>query len=275
MANYTITDIQLLNHHARFAHIKAAGQPKLIYLMGNLQNIKQVEGVVNAMAGHFDCHIVELPGMGDTTALASHFDMFFMADSLKAYVEYHHIEQFSLCANSYSAGIAIEYAKQYGSRLTAMTLAAPAVYMPAKSVAASIELMATCKKDPVKFVQSYLALLTSDSDKILGQKKIKNAAFRYASRYTENQLDCFIYNTLRVLGYCAQDLDKVTVPTLVLAGELDPFITPDYCETFTATLPNAVCEVVPCVDHLMQVQRPDILAKKLLSFLYRPVNLAA
>jgi pimeloyl-ACP methyl ester carboxylesterase len=57
-----------------------------------------------------------------------------------------------------------------------------------------------------------------------------------------------------------QWLHRVRVPTLVLWGEHDRIVTPDYGEKLCAALPNAKFERVAQAGHYPQVERPDAVA---------------
>jgi pimeloyl-ACP methyl ester carboxylesterase len=58
----------------------------------------------------------------------------------------------------------------------------------------------------------------------------------------------------------AERLIAVTVPTLVLWGESDRIVDPDYGRAFAAAIPGAQFESMPGTGHVPQVETPHLLA---------------
>jgi pimeloyl-ACP methyl ester carboxylesterase len=63
-----------------------------------------------------------------------------------------------------------------------------------------------------------------------------------------------------------QWLHRVTVPTLVLWGEADGIVTPDYGQKLATALPNARFERIAQAGHYPQVERPDAVADAITAF---------
>jgi 3-oxoadipate enol-lactonase len=63
------------------------------------------------------------------------------------------------------------------------------------------------------------------------------------------------------------ELGRVAVPTLVVAGAEDPLITPAICETLVDGIPDARLVVVPDASHLVNVEQPDAFAAAALAHL--------
>jgi pimeloyl-ACP methyl ester carboxylesterase len=55
----------------------------------------------------------------------------------------------------------------------------------------------------------------------------------------------------------AARLAGVAAPTLVLWGEADRIVTPDYGKEYAAAIPGAVFRVVPGAGHLPQLENPE------------------
>jgi pimeloyl-ACP methyl ester carboxylesterase len=52
-------------------------------------------------------------------------------------------------------------------------------------------------------------------------------------------------------------LNEVQIPALLIWGESDRIVTPQYGAAFAAALPNAKFEIVPRAGHLPQLERPE------------------
>ncbi|RKS72649.1 pimeloyl-ACP methyl ester carboxylesterase [Motilibacter peucedani] len=64
-------------------------------------------------------------------------------------------------------------------------------------------------------------------------------------------------------------LSGVTAPTLVVWGEADRIVTPDYGRAYAAAVPGAEFRLLPCTGHLPQVETPDLLTEAVWDFVTR------
>lgn len=62
-------------------------------------------------------------------------------------------------------------------------------------------------------------------------------------------------------------LHRIDAPTLVVRGERDTFVPPEYAQTFADELPDARLEVVEGAAHLLPMERPEELARLVRAFL--------
>ena len=62
-------------------------------------------------------------------------------------------------------------------------------------------------------------------------------------------------------------LGEVSIPTLVLWGESDRIVTPDYGRTLAAAIPNARFEIVREAGHLPQIEQPEATFRTIDRFL--------
>ncbi len=63
-----------------------------------------------------------------------------------------------------------------------------------------------------------------------------------------------------------QRLHRVHVPTLVLWGEADRIVSPDYGKAYAAALPSARFELLAGAGHFPHVEKPDAFASRVLAF---------
>ncbi|NOY57130.1 MAG: alpha/beta hydrolase [Actinobacteria bacterium] len=61
-------------------------------------------------------------------------------------------------------------------------------------------------------------------------------------------------------------LGELDLPVLVLAGERSAAFTADYIAEFTALIPNARFEILPNASHFAPMERPDLVAAQIVSF---------
>ena len=62
-------------------------------------------------------------------------------------------------------------------------------------------------------------------------------------------------------------LHRIDVPSLVLWGESDRIVTPDYGRAFAASIPGARFESIPAAGHYPYLERPADFATAVRSFL--------
>jgi pimeloyl-ACP methyl ester carboxylesterase len=62
-------------------------------------------------------------------------------------------------------------------------------------------------------------------------------------------------------------LDRITAPTLVIAGERDPATPPEHAKRIAAGIPGARLEILPGAAHLANVERPEVVTRLLLDHL--------
>lgn len=61
-------------------------------------------------------------------------------------------------------------------------------------------------------------------------------------------------------------LHRIDVPTLIVWGESDGIVTPEYGEAFRARIPGARMVVIPEAGHAPQLERPDAFLDHVLAF---------
>jgi pimeloyl-ACP methyl ester carboxylesterase len=61
-------------------------------------------------------------------------------------------------------------------------------------------------------------------------------------------------------------LHRIDVPTLVLWGESDGLVTPEYGRAYSAMIPDASFAVIPEAGHAPQAEQPDAFVRHVLSF---------
>jgi pimeloyl-ACP methyl ester carboxylesterase len=62
-------------------------------------------------------------------------------------------------------------------------------------------------------------------------------------------------------------LHRIAVPTLVLWGESDRIVRPDYGRAFQQAIPGAQFQLVPAAGHYPNLERPDAFVTSVTAFL--------
>ena len=61
-------------------------------------------------------------------------------------------------------------------------------------------------------------------------------------------------------------LGRIAVPTLVLWGDSDGIVSPDYGRAYAGLIPGARFETIAACGHHPEIERPDELAARIVSF---------
>ena len=276
MNNATVNNIELGNYHARHLHIPNPGRKPIIFIPGNLQEIETITEINQGLCKHFDYHVIELPGTGLTTPLHPSKSIDFLVGCLQEFItkQLNNVH-FSLVSCSYATAIAIEYAKAFPNYLDKLVLAGSMPEVPQAQWENCYKLMWMSKQDRKNFSKEFIDRLTAEDALIPRLIAIKKAAARRAFRYSEDQIDCFLYNTLRLLAYKATCLNKIQCPTLCFTGEFDPFVTPSECLKLSKLITGASFQLIPNTDHLFHIESPNETVNIITNYLQNQEAIAA
>lgn len=262
-----ITDIELNGHHARYLHIKNPGKSAMLVLPGNLQEIESMTAFYKWLSPDYNYFVLEPPGTGMTEPLHPSYTLEYVADCIHQFVHEYVQSEIQLVACSYAAPVSLEYAKKYLSTITQLVLVGGMAEIPASALQVSLEVMADSLKSRTAFADGFIGVLSTDDPRIPRRKAVVKAAKRKAKGYTENQLMCFVYNSLRLLSHRSLGLESITCPAFAFTGALDPYVTPSDCERMANSLPNCEFDLIPDTDHLFLIEKPDYSGRLILDYL--------
>lgn len=248
--------IRLQKYLSQHLHLPNPGKTPLLFIPGNMQDIQSVQAFTDGLSQDYDYHVVELPGMGSTPPLHPSKPISFLSDCLKEFVDTHIKKPFILVSCSYATPIAIEFCKS-DRRVQKLVLAGSMQEIPESDWPTILGLMADCLRSPQKFANDMIDMLTSKNAAIPKQNAIRKATIRKTRSYSDREFWCFIYNTIRLMSYKPDALDKILCPTLCFTGEFDPYVTPSNCQQLSEKIPNAEFQVITDTDHLFHIERPE------------------
>jgi pimeloyl-ACP methyl ester carboxylesterase len=77
---------------------------------------------------------------------------------------------------------------------------------------------------------------------------------------------------LEKLGRCEARLPTISIPSLLIWGENDPWVPPVIGQRLAQALPRATLQIIPRCGHAPQEELPDDTARLILQFLNSPAN---
>jgi len=264
----SITTIQIKSHNVRFLHKKNEEKPILVFIPGNLQEIETIRDFNEGFSENFNYFAIELPGTGHTDPLHPSYNINYLADCLHEFIEQYVGDKFYLVSCSYATALSIEYAKTHSDRLLKLVLAGSMQDIPIDEWPTVLGLMADCLREPAQFAGDFMKLLTAKNVRIPRQRAIIKATKSKASKYTQNQFWCFIFNSIRLMSYRAEHLDRIGCETLCFTGEHDPYVTPSRCKQLAQLIPNSRFTTLPNTDHLFHIEQPQKTVELITDYLY-------
>lgn len=250
-----IHHISLLGKNARYLHIPRAGAPKVVFIMGALQEIDSVEFYNRGLSSTFDYYAIELPGQGATEALPPCYTCEFIADCLHDFVETVVGDNFHLVGCSYATSTALEYAKKYSSRILRMVLAGSMARMPEETWT---DLFWGLSQPAHTMASQFLQMISDSRADIPRHELLVKAAVRAAVKYIKRFPNHFRNNTVRLMAYEPGDISTISVPCLAFTGEYDGFVSPARCQQMADQMANCTFAIIPKCDHLFHVEKPEL-----------------
>ena len=273
--NQAVKCININGFESRVYHRENPGKPSLVLLPGNLQEIESIEQINCALSNEFDYYVIELPGTGLTKPLHPKYTINFQTDCLIQFVKEYIKVPIHLIALSYATPIGLEYAKS--QPIEKLVLGGSMREIPKERWSDAFLLMSNSMKDRSQFAENFIDILSVENKDIPRQGAVYRAAKMKAKKYSEDQFMCFIYNSIRLFAYLADEFNKVACPTLCFTGDLDPYVTREECLALAEALPNSTFRTIPNTDHLFFLQKPNETIDLILSFLITekgPLNLS-
>ncbi|MFA6234943.1 MAG: alpha/beta hydrolase [Bacteroidota bacterium] len=224
---------------------------------------------------------VDLPGYGKSAkAFATPYGMGFYAETLDALLQKLGVSKAVIAGHSMGGQIAITMVLRGSTRVDRLLLLSPAGIERFKDGegrwlkdAVSPTFVINTPEDRVRANLSSNFYCWRDDFEWMVEERVRMAKdpaferFAYAvSRSVAAMVDEPVW----------QNIDRIRVPVLVLAGEKDNLIPNPYLhggttrgvmEEGVARMPSARLQMIPDAGHMIQIERPDIVNEAMISFL--------
>jgi pimeloyl-ACP methyl ester carboxylesterase len=228
---------------------------------------------------NFTVVVPDLPGFGDSKPLETH-DLASYVRWLHGFIENKKFKQPPLLlGHSFGSIICAAYASAYPQTIDRLILVnpigAPALEGP-KAILTKLAIFYYWlgRKLPVTLAKPWLAskaivmvmstTMAKTKNKTL-RRYIHNQHLHYFSRFysPESVSEAFITSVTHNVREFAAD---ITVPTLLVAGELDDITPLDKQRTLRMLFPNATLKIIKGVGHLTHYETPQEVAEAIIDF---------
>ncbi len=242
----------------------------VIFLHGFLGDGSVWQPVMECLCDRYRCIALDLLGFGNSSKPSLKYVIDHQVNFLHQAVMALGLESFHLVGYSYGGWAAAAYAIATAGDVTnnmlpslkSLTLVAPAGIRDDSFVGRYHHLKPLLWQSPL--VDGVLALLAPVAT-LLGKSQIYNQATRARQEFMNQPVArSFLVDRLRpedAIDTVEQDIDRIAVPTLVIAGAMDETIPLWHCQVYGDRIPQAHLETLANTGHgLVQTQSATIAA---------------
>lgn len=208
----------------------------------------------------------DLRGSGMSEKVQGRLDLDALADDVAALMDALGLSGPAVVAGAaVGSTVAVRFATRHAARCKALALIGPALAIPAERKPIARDLCDRIDREGLRPVAEAVLPKAFPENLWSDATAKRRAIARWLG--ADPQGYAAAYRMLVEIDLSA-DLAALSLPVLVLAGEHDPFGTPEIVERLTATIPTREYSVA-AGGHFMAVQSPAILAEALKPFLAR------
>ena len=238
-----------------------------VFLLGALQDIDSVDFFSREFAKVVNTIVIEAPGLGETEVLTAAVSVRDQAKMVVDLLDFLNVDKAHVFGFSYATTIAVELCDVWsGVQSLSSASGIPGLPDIPESVRMlTIRSIAAAMESKKVFANDFVNALTSDNPSIPRNKAIRRAIIAGVMKYDQSRINAFIENTIRLLAHTPSNLTCVDMPTVIIAGEHDPYITEKITKDFYRKLKNAHFLVLKDTDHLAYLQEPQKMADALIT----------
>lgn len=238
---------------------QGAGEPTLVFLHYWGGSLRTWSNVVSSLKDSFRCVAYDIRGWGKSDAATS-YTVSDMAAEAASLIQALGLKKYILVGHSMGGKVAQLLASQKPAGLAGLILVAPAPPTPVRfpDEIRQQQIHAYDNRESVIQTLDFLSARTP-SPEILEQVVEDSLG---ASREA-----VLAWPTGALLEDISTEVPKITVPTLILAGEMDQLDSVEqHRREVLARIPNARLEIVTGSGHLVPIDEPEQLALAIAQF---------
>ena len=247
-------------------HVRRSGTgDSIVLLHGVGADIETWDGVVAALGDGFDVLSLDQRGHGRSHKPSGPFVLEDFVEDLHGVLNALEFSTISLAGFSLGGLVAQAFALKYPERLNKLALISTVAGRTDEERARVLARAETLSQQGAGahlseavtrwFTDGFIAS-RPDVLEWRRQKSLQNDPAAYAAAY-------------RVLAESdlANEIHRITAPTLVMTGECDAGSTPRMAELLAARISRAECVILPELKHSVLLEAPDLIASELHRFL--------
>ncbi len=225
--------------------------PPLLLLHGGLASADCWSGQIPAFAAAHEVIVMDSRGHGRSTRDTRPFSYDLMAADVVALLDHLHVARTSIVGWSDGAIIGLDIAIHHPERLDRL-FAFGANFAPSG-------LKPDAERDPV--VAAYIERAGKDYARVSPTPRDYDAFVAAISTMWSTQPN-----------FTAEELARITAPTMIADGEYDEMIRRDHTEALARAVPGARLLLMPRVSHFAHWQSPEDYNRTVLAFVDAPTG---
>lgn len=255
-----------LRHYTAEYRIWGEGPP-LVLVPGLAGGFELLGPLARLLAEHFQVFSFQLRGEADCFALRRRFDLQDLVSDLAEFLEWHCLERPALLGVSFGGVLALEFAARYPSRLRALAVQGVGARFERGLLqqVAGVVLSRYPLPSDNPFVNQFFNLL-------FGGRTRPGPLFEFVTRQCWQTDQSVMAHRFRLVEQFDMDsrLERVRVPTLVLAGDRDLLVSKRSLHDLCSGVAEAELVRLAGCGHLAFVTQPQRVADEVQRFLERP-----
>ncbi len=237
-----------------FSYFSKRGKgPNVLFLHGWQQDRHTWDGVVTQLQHDFTCWTLDLPGFGQNPRPTEAWSIQEYAEYVQQFIDHHKLHDVSIVGHSFGGRIAIVLGKDT-EHIKQIVLYATPGFREALPLRASI-------------AQAFAKAMQKTSfglDKTSLYKSIRNR-FRSRDFRQANELQDIFLNTIKY--DLKPSIATITVPTLLVWGEVDSEVPIAIGHAMQKAIPNSVLKTMPQCSHFAHLENPTLFSGIVRNFL--------
>jgi pimeloyl-ACP methyl ester carboxylesterase len=250
------------------AYLERGKGQTLLLLHGFMANADYWLPSIDLLSAQYHCIAPDLLGFGSSSQPKIIYNLAVQVDFIHQLIVKLNSKSIIIMGHSFGSWVATAYALKYPETLTSLILTAPAGIRD-DSFCDRYKYMQPLLWDS-KWVDRALTLLGTIAS--IAGKKAEIENIKYIRQELKNQPVARDFLRSRMTPEAAidtveKDIYRLTVPTLVIAGELDDTIPMWHSETYAQEIPKAKLEIIAGADHKLPQNYAKEMAELVMSFL--------
>jgi len=228
------------------------------------------KGLTRGLAENFTCISYDLRGHGDSPISPTPFGLDELVDDLEALRKKLGIDRAHVIGISLGGMIGPAYTRAYPDRVISLGLLSTAAGRTAEDRAKLMAVIATMEEQGIEPVLDTLVQRWYTDEFIAARPDAIQARI---NDVLETPADVFM-NVFHIYAETemAPWLDQITVPSLVLTGELDGGCNPRLNRLIADKLPNSELVILDNLKHSILIEGPERVAAPVKDFLMRQLS---
>ncbi|CDL86471.1 alpha/beta fold hydrolase [Xenorhabdus cabanillasii] len=245
------------------------GVPKLV-IAGGFQDMYSLPHLEYLLKDDSPLIMVDLPGIGSADNIPDNKSFEFLAECTRHILDALSLQTINLIGISYGGAIALAFAYQWPDRINKAVLVGTALTQPLhiqNRLNAALQLLVEGKyEESVEKIISSLLCLEPDID-ILGKETTYKLLKKTLLESTQHQGERYKHLQMHLLNQKKYErADNFDKPILFTTGEYDIITPPENVKICSSLFPDSIFAIIKKSDHLVMVERPDVLANLLIQF---------